>query len=127
MAELSTEQTRSRAYGWLTTAQFGGLVAGPDIAVPHYNLGGGQGPWAFFTIFLFGSALSAITAEMLLFVIKEPEHAKQRRAIKVEHPPYRQLITKPVAAFLVVAFTGHLAMGTGKCYGACICAIWAPR
>ncbi len=112
VAELSTEQTRSRAYGWLTTAQFGGLVAGPVIAVPLYSLGGGQGTWAFYTIFLFGSALSAITAVMLLLVIKEPEHAKQRRAIKVEHPPYRQLITKPVAAFLVVAFTGHLAMGT---------------
>jgi len=111
VADLSTEQTRSRAYGWLTTAQFGGLVAGPVLAVPLYNLGGGQGKWAFYTIFLFGSALSAITAVVLVFAIKEPEHAKRRRAVKVKRPPYRQLITRPVVAFLIVAFTGHFAMG----------------
>lgn len=111
VAELSTEQTRSRAYGWLTTAQFGGLVAGPVVAVPLYSLGGGQGKWAFYTVFLFGAALSAITAVVLFVVIKEPEHAKRRRAVKVKRPPYRELVTRPVIAFLVVAFTGHLAMG----------------
>jgi MFS family permease len=111
IADLSTAQTRSRAYGWLTTAQFGGLVAGPVLAVPLYNLGGGQGTWAFYSIFLFGSVISAVTAAVLLFAIKEPEHAKRRREVKVTHPPYRQLITKPVAAFLVVAVTGHFAMG----------------
>ena len=58
VADLSTEDCRSRAYGWLTTAQFGGLVVGPVLAVPLYNLGGGQGVWAFYTIFFFGSALS---------------------------------------------------------------------
>ncbi|MBN1628258.1 MAG: MFS transporter, partial [Thermoleophilia bacterium] len=111
IADLSTEDTRSRAYGWYTTAQFGGLVAGPLLAVPLYNLGGGQGTWAFYAIFLFGAALSAITAVVLLFTIKEPEHARRRREVKVERPPYRRLITKPIAAFFVVAFTGHFAMG----------------
>jgi MFS family permease len=111
IADLSTERTRSRAYGWYTTAQFGGLVAGPVLAVPLYNLGGGRGAWAFYTIFLFGSALSAITAVMVLLAIREPEHARRRRQVKSVHPPYRQLITKPVAAFLVVAFTGSFAMG----------------
>jgi MFS family permease len=111
VADLSTEETRSRAYGWLTTAQFGGLVAGPLLAVPLYNLGGGQGTWAFYAIFLFGCVLSAITAVVLLFAIKEPEHARRRREIKVTHPPYKQLVTRPVAAFLIVAVTGHFAMG----------------
>jgi DHA1 family multidrug resistance protein-like MFS transporter len=111
VADLSTEETRSRAYGWLTTAQFGGLVAGPLLAVPLYNLGGGQGTWAFYAIFLFGSALSAVTALVLLFAIREPEHARRRRQTKVKRAPYRQLITKAVAAFLIVAFTGHFAMG----------------
>jgi MFS family permease len=111
VADLSTEETRSRAYGWLTTAQFGGLVAGPVLAVPLYNLGGGQGKWAFYTIFLFGSALSALTAAVLLFAIKEPEHARRRREVKAKRPPYRRLVTRPVAAFLVVAITGHFAMG----------------
>jgi MFS family permease len=111
VADLSTEQTRSRAYGWLTTAQFGGLVAGPVLAWPLYSLGGGQGTWAFYTIFLFGSALSAITAVVLLFAIREPEYARNRRAMKVKRPPYRKLVTRPVLAFLVVAATGHFAMG----------------
>jgi DHA1 family multidrug resistance protein-like MFS transporter len=111
VAELSTEETRSRAFGWLTSAQFGGLVAGPVLAVPLYNLGGGQGKWAFYAIFIFGTVLSAITAVVLLFVIKEPEHARRRRAVREERAPYRQLITRPVVAFLVVAFTGHFAMG----------------
>jgi MFS family permease len=111
IADLSTEETRSQAYGWYTTAQFGGLVAGPLLAVPLYNLGGGQGTWAFYTIFIFGSALSAITVLMLLIAIREPEHARRRRETKVARPPYRQLVTRPVMAFLIVAFTGHFAMG----------------
>jgi len=111
VAELSTEETRSRAYGWLTTAQFGGLVAGPVLAVPLYSLGGGQGKWAFYAIFLFGSALSALTAVVLLITVREPEHAKQRRQAKVKHPPYRQLISRPILAFVVVAATGNFAMG----------------
>ena len=111
VAELTTDETRSRAYGWLTTAQFGGLVAGPVLAWPLYSLGGGQGKWAFYTIFLFGSGLSAVTAVTLLVAVREPEGAKLRRAVKVKHPPYGRLITRPVLAFLVVAATGHFAMG----------------
>jgi len=111
VADLSTEETRSRAYGWLTTAQFGGLVAGPVLAWPLYSLGGGEGKWAFYAIFLFGSVLSAITAVVLFFTIKEPEHARRRRAVKVKRPSYRRLVTRPVLAFIVVATTGHFAMG----------------
>jgi MFS family permease len=111
VADLATERTRSRAYGWLTTAQFGGLVAGPVLAWPLYSLGGGKGVWAFNTIFLFGSALSAVTAVVLVFAVKEPESARRRRAVKVKRPPYRRLVTRPVLAFLVVAATGHFAMG----------------
>ena len=111
VADLTTERTRSRAYGWLTTAQFGGLVAGPVLAWPLYSLGGGRGVWAFNTIFLFGSALSAVTAVVLVFAVKEPEHARRRRAVKVKRPSYRLLVTRPVLAFLVVAATGHFAMG----------------
>jgi MFS family permease len=111
VADLSTDQARSRAYGWLTTAQFGGLVAGPVIAVPLYNLGGGEGKWAFYTIFLFCSAVSAISAVVLAIAIKEPAHTRQRRAVREPHPSYRRLITRPIAAFFVVAFTGNFAMG----------------
>ncbi len=111
VAELTVDETRSRAYGWLTTAQFGGLVAGPVIAWPLYSLGGGQGKWAFYTIFLFGGAVSALTAVALALFIREPEHARQQRAVKVTPPSYRRLITRPVFAFIVVATTGNFAMG----------------
>ncbi len=111
VAELSTEGERSRAYGWLTTAQFGGLVAGPVLAWPLYSLGGGQGKWAFYAIFLFGSALSALTAIALMLAVREPEHARFRREVKAGRPPYRRLVTRPVLAFLVVAMTGNFAMG----------------
>ena len=111
VADLSTEKDRSRAYGWMTSAQFGGLVAGPVISWPLYTLGGGSGLWAFYAIFLFGSALSFLTTIAVFFVVREPRKAHGREAVRVKHPPYRKLVTKPILAFLIVAATGHLAMG----------------
>ena len=90
MADLSTEKDRSRAYGWMTSAQFGGLVAGPVLAWPLYSLGGGSGKWAFYTIFLFGSALSFLTAVALAVVVREPEHARAAGRSRSKHPPYRR-------------------------------------
>ena len=111
IADITTEATRSQAYGWLTTAQFGGLASGPALAVPLYALGGGHGRSAFYAIFLFGSVAAAITAVALLFTIREPEHARRRRLDGAERPPYRSLVTRPVAAFLVVAATMGFATG----------------
>ena len=54
----SPRENRSRAYGFLTTAQFGGLIVGPALAAPLYALGGG-GKSGFYAIFYFGAALSA--------------------------------------------------------------------
>ena len=111
IADITTEATRSQAYGWLTTAQFGGLASGPALAVPLYALGGGHGRSAFYAIFLFGSVAAAITAVALLFTIREPEQARRRRLDGAERPPYRSLVTRPVAAFLVVAATMGFATG----------------
>ena len=111
VADLSAEKDRSRAYGWMTSAQFGGLVAGPVMAWPLYSLGGGHGTWAFYTIFLFGGALSFLTSIALMRVVKEPEHARRRRSVRVKHPPYRELLSKPILAFLIIAATSHFAMG----------------
>ena len=55
VAEISSDEHRSRAYGWLTTAQYAGLIIGPAAAWPMYALGGGQGAYAFYAIFLFGA------------------------------------------------------------------------
>jgi len=112
IADITDDRTRSRAYGWLTTAQFGGLIIGPALAPPLYALGGGHGKWAFYTIFLFGSALSALTAVVLMFTIKEPARTAQRRAEKAVRPPLRTLVSGPVAAFVMIAATSSFAMGT---------------
>lgn len=111
IADITTEATRSQAYGWLTTAQFGGLASGPALALPLYSLGGGHGRWAFYAIFLFGSVAAAITAVALLLTIREPDHARRRRLDGAERPPYRSLVTRPVAAFLIVAATMGFATG----------------
>ena len=112
IADITTDENRSRAYGWLTTAQFGGLVAGPALAWPLYSLGGGEGKWAFYSIFLFGSAASAIVALVLLLRLKEPERGRRRRREKVKRPPLRTLLNRPILAFILVAAAGHFAMGT---------------
>lgn len=55
IADISNDDARGRAYGPLTSAQFGGLVIGPALAVVLDDLGGG-GRRGFSTIFLAGSA-----------------------------------------------------------------------
>ena len=111
VADVSSEENRSRAYGWLISAQFGGLVAGPPLAIILYSLGGGQGRRAFYAIFLFGAVAAALVAVALLATIREPEHVRRRREDDAQRPPYRRLVTGPIAAFLVIAFTGNFAMG----------------
>jgi MFS family permease len=113
VADISGEENRSRAFGWLTSAQFGGLVAGPGIAVPLYALGGGEGLWAFYSVFLFGSAIAAATLVALLVVLREPaRHVERQAAGPAGRPPYRRLLSRPVLAFMVVAATSHFAMGS---------------
>jgi DHA1 family multidrug resistance protein-like MFS transporter len=112
MADITPEHERSRAYGWLTSAQFGGLVVGPALAVPLYALGGGEGVRGFYAIFIFGSAVSALTAVALLFFLRESAHAARMRREKATRPPLRELLSVPIVAFVVIAFTGNLAFGT---------------
>ncbi len=112
VADISTESTRSRSFGWLTSAQFAGLVVGPALAVPLYALGGGQGRWAFYSIFLFGSVLSGLVALALAVILKEPAHViNHRRAQRLGRPPLRQLLSGPITPFLIVAATANFAMG----------------
>jgi DHA1 family multidrug resistance protein-like MFS transporter len=121
IADITTEDNRSRAYGFLTTAQFGGLIIGPALAAPLYGLGGG-GTSGFYAIFYFGAALSALALTALIFLVREPAALKSRRAQTrreqqagggrtAGRPPYRAIFTAPIIAFVVIAFTSHLAMG----------------
>ncbi len=109
IADITPEHRRSQAYGWLTSAQYGGLVIGPALAVPLYSLGGGKGVWAFYTIFIFGGALSVLTGLALMLTIREP--ARKARREQPRRPPARALLAGPIIAFVVIAFTGNYAVG----------------
>jgi len=111
VAEITTDRNRSQAYGWWTTAQFGGLLIGPALAWPLYELGGGQGLWAFYTIFLVGSALSLLAAVALALFIREPAHAAQARQRPATRPPLRTLLSAPILAILLVVATAEFTMG----------------
>jgi MFS family permease len=119
VADITTEDRRSRAYGFLTTAQFGGLIVGPAIGALLYHLGG-QGLAGFHAIFYFGAALSAVTFLAVLTLVREPAALRERRRQRrtpaerraaPPRPPYRELLTPPIIAFIVMAFTSHFAMG----------------
>ena len=117
IADITPDRDRSKAYGILTTAQFGGLIVGPALAPPLYHLAGG-GLDGFYAIFYFGAALAAVTTLVMVFFVKEPAATRARRAArearglkKRERPPYRTVLTRPILAFVVIAFLSHYAMG----------------
>ena len=121
IADITTEQNRSRAYGFLTTAQCGGLIVGPALAAPLYALGGG-GTGGFYAIFYFGAALAVLSLTAIVLLVREPAALRTRRAQRRREreahggrggnrPPYRAVLTVPIIAFVVIAFTSHFAMG----------------
>ncbi len=125
VADITDEASRSKAYGFLTTAQFGGLIAGPAIAAPLYELAGG-GTGGFYAIFYFGAALAAITFIAIVAFVKEPVALRERRERRRitneqtgwlagwrgrERPPYKSIFTPAIIAFVIMAFASHWAMG----------------
>ncbi len=115
IADITVDGNRGRAYGWLTSAQFGGLIVGPALAWPLYALGGGQGRWAFDAIFIFGAALTAVVAVVLAVFLREPRRASgpslAEPASREAGPPLRALLTRPVVAIIVVVATAEFATG----------------
>jgi len=112
IADLTTDQDRSRAFGWITSAQFGGLILGPAIAVPIYNLGGG-GTRGFHAIFLVGGIVTAGVSVALALMLREPARSRERlRAGSLEKAPrWRVLATRPVVALIVLAATANFSTG----------------
>ena len=121
VADITTEQNRSKAYGFLTTAQFGGLIVGPALAAPLYAFGGG-GTSGFYAIFYFGAVLSATALVAITLLVHEPAALKSRRTQRrrereahlgwrVSLKNYRSIFTAPILAFVLIAFTSHYAMG----------------
>ncbi|MHB9148641.1 MAG: MFS transporter [Thermoleophilia bacterium] len=112
IADITPAHRRSQAYGWMNTAQFGGLVAGPALAWPLYQLGGGHGLWSFYSIFLVGATFALATGMALLLLLREPPRSFSIAEPAVAKPPYRRLLTRPVVGFMVIASAMHLAMGS---------------
>ena len=121
VADITTEENRSKAYGFLTTAQFGGLIVGPALAAPLYALGGG-GASGFYAIFYFGAVLSGVALAAIVFFVREPAALKTRRTQRrrereahegwrVSLKRYRAIFSTPILAFVLIAFTSHYAMG----------------
>jgi MFS family permease len=110
VADITTEDKRSQAFGWLTTAQFGGLIAGPLAGSAAMGLAGG-GLRGFHVIFLAGCTIMTLIGVALIVMLREPAHATRRRREKVQRPSFRNLATPPVVAFIVVAASGNFAMG----------------
>ena len=121
VADITTEENRSKAYGFLTTAQFGGLIVGPALAAPLYALGGG-GTSGFYAIFYFGAILSGLALLAITLFVREPAALKTRRTQRrrdreahlgwrVSLKNYRAIFTAPILAFVLIAFTSHYAMG----------------
>jgi DHA1 family multidrug resistance protein-like MFS transporter len=111
VADITVDENRGRAYGWLTSAQFGGLIAGPALAWPLYALGGGHGLWAFYSIFIFGALLTAAVAMVLAVFLREPPRASHAPAPPEAGLRLRSLLTRPVVAIVVVVATAEFSMG----------------
>ncbi len=112
IGEITGNENRSQAYGWLTTAQYGGLILGPALAWPMYALGGGHGVRAFYAIFVFGSILSALAAVTLAIYLHEPVDATRTRAGARARAPWRSLLSRPVTAIILVVATAQFGIGT---------------
>jgi DHA1 family multidrug resistance protein-like MFS transporter len=121
VADITTEKNRSKAYGFLTTAQFGGLIVGPALAAPLYALGG-EGKSGFYAIFYFGAVFAGLSVVAISLLVREPAALKTRRAQRhrdreahegwrITLRRYRSIFTLPVLAFVLIAFTSHYAMG----------------
>ena len=129
IAEITTDKTRSRAYGWLTTAQFGGMIVGPALAWPLYELGGG-GRNGFYTIFAFAIVLVLATAVVLVLFLREPSHERKAAMVagdeaselsRVLHgdragevkrrPRLKVLLSRPVLAIVLIVATAEFAVG----------------
>lgn len=120
VADITTERNRSKAYGILTTAQFGGLIIGPALAAPLYSLAG-EGKSGFYAIFYFGGILSGVALAAVIVFVREPAALSTRRSQRRREreaggrapgrPPWRTVFTPTIWAFVIVAFTSHYAMG----------------
>jgi MFS family permease len=123
VADITVEANRSKAYGLLTTAQFGGLVVGPAMAAPLYHWAGG-GLGGFYAIFYTGAALAGLALVAVVGFVREPAahrvRRSQRRALRAARAapgaraassPYSAIFSPAIVAFVIIAFTNNYAMG----------------
>jgi MFS family permease len=125
VADISAPTQRSRALGLVMSAQFGGAIVGPALGAAIYYASGG-GRLGFHAIFYFGSALAAVTAVVMAFLIREPTATGRRKAVRTERerrPSYREVLRPAIVGFLVVGFAANFAFGGFEV----IWSIWLAR
>jgi MFS family permease len=112
VADSSTPAQRSRAYGLVMTAQFGGAIAGPALGAALYQVSGG-GRLGFNAIFYFGALSAAVAVVAMALLVHEPAATRHRKAHGAgrERPGLRALLTPTILAFLAVGLTGSFALG----------------
>ena len=111
VGDLTTDSTRSRAFGWMTTAQFGGIVVGPAVAVALYE-GVGGGLRGFQSLFIVCSICSMAIALALAIWLREPDRTERDRVAKAEgRAPLRSILTRPIMAFYFLGAMGSYCMG----------------
>jgi MFS family permease len=113
VADNTSDSTRSQAFGWLITAQFGGVILGPAIGILISVATGGSMTRSFHAVCIIGCVLALLISGLLaLFIHDSAEARVERRAARLQkRPRWRELLTPPIVAFLVIAFTAHFAMG----------------
>ena len=110
VADITTEETRSRAYGLLTTAQFGGLVAGP-LPRRRHRVGVRRRPARLLCdlrrLRRHDGAHRSPAGDLHARTGARHPATEEKR----QRPPWRELVTRPIAAFFLIAATSHFAMG----------------
>ena len=122
VADITTEHNRSKAYGLLTTAQFGGLIVGPALAAPLYHLVGERHGRLLRDLLRRGRLLGASLVAVWRFV-REPAALRPARAApqgieppggtgKAVRPPYRARSSRrPSSPSSSSPSRRHFAMG----------------
>ena len=67
--------------------------------------------YAFYAIFLFGGIITAAAATALAVFLREPAKTERRSGGDERRPSLRSLISRPIAAIILVVATAEFAMG----------------
>ena len=112
IAEITTDRNRSQAYGWWTTAQFGGLLVGPALAWPLYEARRRPGALGF--LYHLPRGIGAVApGRRRAGTVRPRAGARGTSAAAPGDPPLpcAPSSASPILAILLVVATAEFAMG----------------